>query len=351
MPWLTASSSSGTVNDENSESDITLTALAAAYLPPGTYPAVVTIASGSLVQRATLYLTVSGTSSYNPTSATVSVSATTPTANEYPTASGVLTFSRSNSTGTLCVWYSVSGTATAGWDYDQTLPGYVVFANGQSSITQSITPNDNKLIEPNETVTATLLANAAYTIGTSAAGTVTIINNNVPTIAIVPIDSDAREQPQTPGTLKITRSGPGELTATALTVYYAVGGTATPADYEETLTGAAIIPIGQTSTTITITPVDNWIFNQDALTVVLTLTANPSTYALGARPPRGSPSPTITGRRSTSTFPRACTTTCPPSLEPRSRRAAITGGTSSTTATTARISCRSTPTPSGRWGR
>ena len=282
VPWLTASSYSGTVNNENSESDITLTALAAAYLPPGTYPAVVTIASGSLVQRATVYLTVTGTSSYNPTSATVTVAATTPTAYEYPTTSGVLTFSRSNSTGTLCVWYGVSGTARPGWDYDQTLPGYVVFANGQNTITQSITPNYDKLIEANETLTATLIANAAYTIGTSAAGTVTIVNDNVPTVIIVPIDSDAREQPQTPGSLKITRSGLGELTATALTVYYAVGGTATPADYEETLTGAAIIPIGQTSTTITITPVDNWIFNQDAQTVTLTLTANPSTYALGA---------------------------------------------------------------------
>jgi len=106
----------------------------------------------------------------------VTIAATTPTAFEGG-ASGVFTVTRTGLlTGSLTVNYSVGGTATAGADYT-TLPGVVVIPAGSPSATFSVNVVDDFIVEPAETVIATLTA-GSYTVRTPNTATVTITDND-----------------------------------------------------------------------------------------------------------------------------------------------------------------------------
>jgi subtilisin family serine protease len=109
----------------------------------------------------------------------VSIVATDPTATEQGTTTGSFTVSRTGSTAAaLTVNYSVSGTATAGSDY-QALAGSVVIPSGQSSATITVTPIDDAVAgEPDETVIGTVSPNAAYAVGAPSSATVTITDND-----------------------------------------------------------------------------------------------------------------------------------------------------------------------------
>lgn len=86
----------------------------------------------------------------------LNITATDPAAAKAGTNTATLTVTRSNSSGALTVPYAVTGTATAGVDYEA-LSGSVSFANGQSSATITVTPlNGGVLPEGSETVIVTL---------------------------------------------------------------------------------------------------------------------------------------------------------------------------------------------------
>jgi len=78
------------------------------------------------------------------------------------------------------------------------------------------------------------------------------------------------------GEFTVSRSG---STATALTVSYSVGGTATPGTDYTVLSGVAIIPAGQLTAAIPVAPIDDDLVEPDE-TVVVTLSASAS-YTLG----------------------------------------------------------------------
>ena len=89
---------------------------------------------------------------------TVSVTASDPSATEAGLTTGRYTFTRSGGTTTaLTVNYTVDGTATAGSDY-QALGTSVSFAAGATTVTKTVTPVQDSLIEANETVILTLAA-------------------------------------------------------------------------------------------------------------------------------------------------------------------------------------------------
>lgn len=73
------------------------------------------------------------------------------------------------------------------------------------------------------------------------------------TLTLSTPDASAAEGGDT-GTFRITRSGP---TTADLVISYSVGGTASAADYSETLTGTVTIPAGQSFVELTVTPVDD----------------------------------------------------------------------------------------------
>ena len=161
--------------------------------------------------------------------------------------------------------YSVGGTATSGADY-AALTGTVTIPAGQASATVTVTPVNDAGSEGDETVLLTLTANAAYSVGTPAAATVTIADNDAPAVTVVATDATAGEAGPDAGTFTITRTG---ATTLPLAVQYGVGGTASSADYAA-LTGTVTIPAGQLSATVTVTPVDDGNIEADE-TVVLTL--------------------------------------------------------------------------------
>jgi uncharacterized protein len=98
-----------------------------------------------------------------------------------------------------------------------------------------------------------------------------------PVVAIAAQDATAAEAAQDPGSFRITRTGD---TASALTVTYTLGGTASSSDYTPDLTGTVTIAAGQAFADVTITPVDDAL-PESSETVTLTL-VDTAAYDLGA---------------------------------------------------------------------
>jgi hypothetical protein len=108
----------------------------------------------------------------------VSVVASDATATEAGLTTGELTFTRTGETGAaLDVAYTVTGTATAGADY-VALSGTLTFGIGESTATVLVTPIDDADVESDETVIVGLDASSAYSLGTDAVATVTIIDDD-----------------------------------------------------------------------------------------------------------------------------------------------------------------------------
>ncbi|NIL96127.1 MAG: hypothetical protein GTO62_03035 [Planctomycetales bacterium] len=90
-------------------------------------------------------------------------------AQEHPTAptNGAFTFSRNSNLGNLTVYYTVSGSATAGQDPNTdddyvTLSGSVVIPDGSTDAVLEVVPLNNSVGEQTETVVVTLDEDASY---------------------------------------------------------------------------------------------------------------------------------------------------------------------------------------------
>jgi hypothetical protein len=209
-----------------------------------------------------------------PARPTVSVSASAPSIAENGIDLGQFTFTRNGSTqNPLTVFYSIGGTATLGADYT-TLVGVAVIPAGQSSAAISFLPIDDKLLEPNETVTVTLTDNAAYSIGTASAQ-ITIIDDDLTTVTICPTGPDLSESG---GASSFTVKRDGDLSS-SLTVNYTVGGTATSGSDYVPLSGSIIIPAGETSAGFSVSALDDQLL-EGTETIVVNLT-NSATYNVG----------------------------------------------------------------------
>jgi hypothetical protein len=104
----------------------------------------------------------------------VEIRATDATAAEVGPTTGTYTVSRSgDTTSALIVAYVVGGSALAGTDYIG-LPGSVTIPVGASSATVVVTPIADSVAEPTETVVATLVASASYSVGERESATIRI---------------------------------------------------------------------------------------------------------------------------------------------------------------------------------
>ncbi|MGI8965247.1 MAG: Calx-beta domain-containing protein, partial [Limisphaerales bacterium] len=140
---------------------------------------------------------------------TVSVSATTTSgdnsAPENGSDSGTFVFTRTGSTqNELTVNYSVSGSATAGIDY-QTLLGVIIIPAGQSSATVEFKTIDDTLVETNETVIVAVSSSPTY-IASPTTARVTIIDDDLITVTIFPTSATAAE-PSSTGRFTVRRVG------------------------------------------------------------------------------------------------------------------------------------------------
>ena len=100
----------------------------------------------------------------------------------------------------------------------------------------------------------------------------------LPTVSIQAIDGGAAEAGPDPGTFGLTRSG-GDV-GNALTVSYTISGTATNGLDYETIGGSVVIPAGQASAEVTITPLADAV-PESSETVVITVNDG-AAYNLGS---------------------------------------------------------------------
>jgi hypothetical protein len=215
----------------------------------------------------------------------VTIAATDANASEAGPDSGTFTFIRSGGdlSAALTVDFSVAGTATNGFDYTNIGTAVTIPAN-QASVTVTVTPLADNLVEGNETVVVTINASISYTIGSPDTATVTIADNPA-VVTVTASDPNASEVGLDPGAFTFTRSG-GNLSA-ALTVNFTRAGTAlSGSDY--TGVGTSVnIPANQASATLTVTPLADNLVEGDE-TVVLTLAGSgttPPTYNIGTPGP------------------------------------------------------------------
>ena len=143
-----------------------------------TYGTMITDSKVTSVQKPRINL-ASAVDAIPETEPTVTVSASDAIATESGLTTGTLSFSRTGDTSAaLSVNYTVTGTAIAGSDY-QTLGTSITFAAGSSTATKTVTPLQDSLVEPDETVVITLAAGSGYSIGTPSSATVTITSDDV----------------------------------------------------------------------------------------------------------------------------------------------------------------------------
>jgi hypothetical protein len=238
----------------------------------------------------TVILTLTSGTGYNvgsPSAATVTI-----TDNDLPTVTvvagdaaaseagpntGSFTVSRNGpTTDALSVAYNLTGTAGNGTDYSA-LASTVLIPVGQSSATVTVTPTNDGAPESAETVILTIATNALYTVGSPSAATVTITDNDLPTVNIEATDDSAAEAGSATGTFTISRNG--DLTA-ALTVNYTISGSAGNGTDYAALSGSVVIPAGSGAVAVTVTPVDDAIDEANE-TVILTLAAGTG-YQIGS---------------------------------------------------------------------
>lgn len=206
----------------------------------------------------------------------VTISASDGTATETGD-TGTFKVTRTGSTSSpLTVYYSLGGSATPGSDY-QSLAGSVTIPAGSSSTTFTITPINDGLVEGRETVVASLVDNSAYAVGSGGA-TVTIHDDEKPTVSVSVVDGVGNEAPSNTITFRITRT---PATSAPLTVRYTLGGTASNgADYGS-LGGTAVIAGNASSVNVTVTPIDDSLL-EGRETVTLSLTDD-AAYQVGTR--------------------------------------------------------------------
>jgi hypothetical protein len=155
---------------------------------------------------------------------TVGVTSSINNATEAGPVAGQFTLTRSgNTSGSITVNYTLTGTATNGLDY-VTLPGSVVFLAGAASTNISVTPIDDAVSEALESVVLTVASGTGYTIGSPASATVVIVDNDTPLISLSAGNTNLLEcfsGSKIP--LTVTRLG---LTNAALTVNLGYSGAA-----------------------------------------------------------------------------------------------------------------------------
>lgn len=210
----------------------------------------------------------------------VTVAATDPVATEgaNPEDRGVVRFTRGGPTGeSMTILYSVAGSASPDVDYVALL-GTATIEPTAEFVDVEIVPIDDADTEGTETVEITILE-SDYEIGAEIVASVSIIDDETPTVSLVASDAIAIEgaSPPNDGEFSVTRSGP---TDGALTVVYTVAGDA-EADLDYVgLTGSVVIPIGQSLAPIVISALNDEVV-ENPETVSLTL-AGGSGYTVGS---------------------------------------------------------------------
>ena len=151
----------------------------------------------------------------------------------------------------LSVSYTIGGTATNGTDY-ATITSPLVIPAGSTTGTITVNPTTDATIESDETVTLTLSAGAGYTVGVPASATGTILNDDLPSLAINDVTVTEGNAGTTNATFTVSLSAPAGPGGVTFDIATANGTAAAGSDFvASTLTGQTI-PAGSSTYTFTV---------------------------------------------------------------------------------------------------
>jgi hypothetical protein len=223
---------------------------------------------------------------------TVSVAVSPSSVTEDGTGILVYTFTRvGDTTGSLTANFTVDGTATFTSDYTQSgassfsaTTGKVAFGAGASTATVTLDPVVDSTVETDETVDLTVTTGSGYTVGSPAAASGTITNDDLSTVSVAVSPSSVIEDGT--GILVYTFTRVGDTTG-SLTANFTVSGTAAfTSDYTQSgaasfsaSTGTVTFSAGSSTATVTLDPVADSTVEADE-TVDLTVTIG-SGYTAG----------------------------------------------------------------------
>jgi uncharacterized delta-60 repeat protein len=205
-----------------------------------------------------------------PNLPTVDVQAIGNVASETYNDFGMFLFSRNGApmTTDLTVFFTVGGTASNGMDY-VALPSQVTIKAGESFALLPVQAISDLFVEGRETVTLTLEPSATYR-GEGTA-TVTILDQNLPSVILYASDSVAAKTGGNIGRITVARTG--DLSE-PLVVNYLVSGTAVSGRDFQPLPQQITVPAGSITADILIVPIDNPLAG--ARTVVIQLADSPA---------------------------------------------------------------------------
>lgn len=169
---------------------------------------------------------------------------------------------------------TVNGSATEPGDFTTTT-GTLSFAAGESVKFISVPIVDDAVLETPENLTVTLVNPVNTVLGSASIHTLTITDDDSPAVSISANDPNAAESGDA-GQFTLTRNGD---TTSALAVTLTRTGSATNATDYATISTAQIIPAGQASLTINVTPTQDT-SNEGSETIILAVTTG-SGYTIG----------------------------------------------------------------------
>lgn len=212
--------------------------------------------------------------------AVVSIAAIDSAATEAAGNPGKYRLTRDVTTGALDVTVTITGTATNGTDYTS-LSTTVSFANGSATADVALATKEDTTYEGSETVIMTVVDDDGYTADEEDnAATITITDNEKPTISIEAGDDEATEEDdEAVSVLTVSRDGP---TDGALTVKLTIAGTATNGTDYETVASTVVIPDGEESVDIEVVAKDDSTL-EGTETVKVTIAADATKYGIDSK--------------------------------------------------------------------
>lgn len=174
----------------------------------------------------------------------------------------------------LDVDYLVSGTASAGGDYEA-LSGRVTIPAGSSSAIVSLVPRDDGVVEGDETVVVQVGDSPVYNASAPGRAVITLQDDESPIVTVEATVDETTEGGES-GVFTLRRTG---SLGSRLVVHYTLGGSAIhQADY--VASGDQIeIPAGQMQANIQVLPIDD-AYREDDETIAIEIRPDPS-YSLG----------------------------------------------------------------------
>ena len=274
--------SNATIPDGESSTTFTITPLDDSDIET-TETIICTISTNAAYIRDAIAANQSVTSQLNDDDMpTVSITATDASASETGNDKGVFTITRTGgTTAALTVDYGVNGRAVLGTDYRR-LEGRAVIPAGFASTTVEIVPFDDALDETSHDVVLQLRTSTAYLISpTAQTATVSIADNDASQVYIE-LNTGSGSEPASGlangPVFQIYRPASG----TAITVNYAISGTATRDSDFVALTGSIAFASADTNKTITVSMMADSEL-EDAESITMTIASGSGYTALAGQ--------------------------------------------------------------------